>query len=564
MRIAAVGTLALLLSAAGAVKVNPLPAPRDVTWGTSGPRGVSKSLKLSLSGVGANKKVVEDAFSRMLDSINKLKWTPAGVEAPIPVFESFPTADVSRRAAQAATISTAIVTVTDLAADLQQGVDESYTLTIDSTSSALKISTKSAWGALHAFTTLQQLIIADGHSGFIVEQPVRIVDKPIYPWRAVMIDTGRNFLSPVKIREQIDGLALAKLNILHWHLDDTQSWPFQLKTYPQMVRDAYSAREQYSHEDVVSLITYARARGVRIVPEVDMPGHSAAGWKQIDPQIVTCANSWWSNDDWDFHTAVQPNPGQLDIMYPKTYDAVKGVYKELSGMFADNVFHVGGDELQTNCFNFSSHVRSWFQADHKANTGNKTRQLMMWEDVVLSSDMPAKTVPKDIIMQSWNSNANIKTLTSMGYQVVASNNEFLYLDCGNGDYVGNQPDYNVQTNPDPTGATPSFNYGGSGGSWCAPYKTWQRIYDFDIAANLTSDEASRPKMWPRAAALAELVWSGNRDAHGKKRTTAFTQRIGNFREYLVANGVQAAPIFPKYCLQHPHACDLFYNQTVVQ
>jgi hexosaminidase len=70
-------------------------------------------------------------------------------------------------------------------------------------------------------------------------------------------------------------------------------------------------------------------------------------------------------------------------------------------------------------------------------------------------------------------------------------------------------------------------------------------------------------MWPRAAALAELVWSGNRNAAGEKRVTELTQRILNFREYLVANGVGAAPLVPKYCLQHPHACDLFYNQTGV-
>jgi len=138
-------------------------------------------------------------------------------------------------------------------------------------------------------------------------------------------------------------------------------------------------------------------------------------------------------------------------------------------------------------------------------------------------------------------------------------------------------------NPDATGATFSFNYGGPGGSWCAPYKTWQRIYSFDIAANLTAEEASRvigataplwgeqiddtvvtSKVWPRAAALAELLWSGNRDpATGLRRTTQLTQRIANFREYLVALGIEAAPIFPKYCLQHPHACDLFYNQTAM-
>jgi hexosaminidase len=601
--------LAVLVGSAAAVDVNPLPAPQQIIWGSSGPIAVSEKLSLSLPGAsGANKKIVEAAFARASKTINSLKWTPAAVERPIPTFEAFPTAagtsaPLERRAPGGGRVTKAVVKIADYSADLQQGVDESYALVLKEGSDTLEISAKTVWGALASFTTWQQIVI-EGKQGLVVEQPVRIVDKPIYPWRGIMLDTGRNFLSVKKLREQIDALALAKLNVLHWHLDDTQSWPIQLKTFPQMTKDAYSKREQYSRKDVSDLLGYARARGVRLVPEVDMPGHSASGWRQIDPEIVTCDNSWWSNDDWPKHTAVQPNPGQLDIANPATYPAVEKVYKELSSIFTDNIFHVGGDELMTNCFNFSSHVTSWFAQDasrtysdlaqhwldtalpiftSKNNTGGKPRQLMMWEDVVLSPDMPGKNVPKDIILQSWNSNANIKTLTSQGYNVIASNNEFLYLDCGNGGYVSNDARYNDQANPDPTGATFSFNYGGTGGSWCAPYKTWQRIYSFDIAANLTAEEAGRvlgataplwgeqiddtvvtSKVWPRAAALAELLWSGNRDPKtGLRRTTQLTQRIANFREYLVALGIEAAPIFPKYCLQHPHACDLFYNQTAM-
>ncbi|GLA16888.1 woronin body major protein [Aspergillus niger] len=137
------------------------------------------------------------------------------------------------------------------------------------------------------------------------------------------------------------------------------------------------------------------------------------------------------------------------------------------------------------------------------------------------------------------------------------------------------------SNPD--ASTPNFNYGGNGGSWCAPYKTWQRIYDYDFTQNLTVTQAQHivgaeaplwseqvddvtvsSQFWPRAAALAELVWSGNRDENGRKRTTLMTQRILNFREYLVANGVQAQALVPKYCVQRPHTCDLYLNQSAIQ
>ncbi|KAJ3499673.1 hypothetical protein NLG97_g144 [Lecanicillium saksenae] len=617
--------LAAATDLGAAVKVNPLPAPQEITWGSSGAIPVGY---LSLRTVNANwgthdnVRIVNDAWNRAYKAITTIRWVPQAIEQPIPKFDPFPgknsTSNTKRADAQADAQADAStnwgsrwlneisVKVEDWAADLKHGVDESYTLDITSSSSQVQVTAKTAWGALHAFTTLQQMVISDGKGGLIVEQPVTIKDHPNYAYRGVMVDTGRNFISVNKMHEQIDGLALSKMNILHWHITDDQSWPIHLDAFPEFTKDAYSERETYSSQDVADIIAYARARGVRVVPEIDMPGHSASGWQQYDKDIITCENSWWSNDNWPLHTAVQPNPGQLDVLNPKTYKTVEKVYAELSKRFSDDFFHVGGDELQTGCFNFSKPIRDWFAEDpsrtyfdlnqhwvdtsmpiftNEKNTGKKGRRLIMWEDVVLSADAAAKNVSKDVIMQSWNNGiTNIGKLTEQGYDVIVSSADFLYLDCGFGGYVTNDPRYNVNENPDPTGATPSFNYGGIGGSWCAPYKTWQRIYDYDFTQGLSEAQAkhvigaSSPlwseqvddtiisgKMWPRAAALGELVWSGNKDPKtGKKRTTTFTQRLLNFREYLVANGIGATPVVPKYCLQHPHACDLYYDQEAVK
>jgi hexosaminidase len=592
------GALGFLASAASAVKVNPLPAPRNITWGSSGPIPIKKISLRTSDSHGHNYAVVENAWDRTWSAIVDLQWVPAATEAPIPTFEPFPTPSAKkRRGATATEIRSIQLSVVDGDADLQHGVDESYTLEVTATGGNVKITAQTVWGAIHAFTTLQQLIISDGKGGLIIEQPVKIQDAPLYPHRGVMVDTGRNFITVPKILEQIDGMALSKLNVLHWHLDDTQSWPMQIRSYPQMTKDAYSSREIYTEADMRRVIAYARARGVRVIPEVDMPGHSSSGWKQVDPNVVTCINSWWSNDDWPKHTAVEPNPGQLDIIYNKTYEVVGNVYKDLSAIFTDNWFHVGGDELQSNCFNFSSYITEWFAEDPSRTyndlsqywldhampifrgTGGPKRRLMMWEDIFINTDA-AHNVPKDIVMQSWNNGlTNIKNLTASGFDVVVSSSDFLYLDCGFAGFVTNDPRYDVMTNP---GGDVTFNFGGGGGSWCAPYKSWQRIYDYDFTANLTAAEAKHvlgaeaplwseqvddvtisSKMWPRAAALGELTWSGNRDAAGNKRTTQLTQRLLNFREYLVANGVMAANLVPKYCLQHPHACDLYYNQTAV-
>ncbi|KAJ5854723.1 beta-N-acetylhexosaminidase hex-Penicillium chrysogenum [Penicillium rubens] len=540
------------------------------------------------------------AVQRAWETITTLQWVPAAVESPIASYPAFPTSTPVSTAPKAKRAPSAIhnvdVHVVDKDADLQYGVDESYTLVVSD--GGIKINSQTVWGVLHAFTTLQQIIISDGKGGLIIEQPVKIKDAPLYPHRGIMIDTGRNFITVRKLLEQIDGMALSKLNVLHWHLDDSQSWPMQMSSYPEMTKDAYSPREIYTEHDMRRVIAYARARGVRVIPEVDMPAHSASGWQQVDPEIVACAESWWSNDVWAEHTAVQPNPGQLDIIYPKTYEVVNNVYQELSRIFSDNLFHVGADEIQPNCYNYSTHITKWFAEDPSRTYNDLAqywvdhsmpifrsvgdhRRLMMWEDIAIATES-AHDVPKDVIMQTWNSGegeGNIKKLTSAGYDVVVSTSDFLYLDCGRGGYVTNDARYNVQSNTD---GGVNFNYGGDGGSWCAPYKTWQRIYDYDFLTNLTASEAKHiigaeaplwseqvddvtvsSVFWPRAAALGELVWSGNRDAAGRKRTTSFTQRILNFREYLVANGVMATALVPKYCLQHPHACDLYKNQTVM-
>ncbi|EAW15184.1 beta-N-acetylhexosaminidase [Aspergillus clavatus NRRL 1] len=588
-------------SSVTAVSVNPLPAPRKITWGSSGPQYVAGQLSLR-TGRDGHDFTISQGWNRAWGSIVTLKWVPAATEAPISSFEPFPTEAPSSsgksKRGRPSSLRFVDVQVEDHKADLQHGVDESYTLDVVDGSDSIRITAKTVWGALHAFTTLQQIIISDGRGGLLIEQPVRIQDAPLYPYRGIMIDSARNFISVRKILEQLDGMALSKLNVLHWHLDDTQSWPIHIDAYPQMTKDAYSKREIYSHADLRRVIAYARARAIRVIPEVDMPSHSASGWQQVDPEMVTCTDSWWSNDDWAFHTAVEPNPGQLDIIYEGTYEVVKNVYNELSSIFTDNWFHVGADEIQPNCYNFSSHVREWF-AEDPSRTNNdllqywidravpmfrevsEKRRLIMWEDVVTSTEH-AHDVPKDIVMQSWNNGLEyIKQLTSKGYDVIVSSSDFFYLDCGYGGFVSNDPRYNVMVNPDPN--TPNFNFGGNGGSWCGPYKSWQRIYNYDFTQNLTDAEAKHvigvtaplwaeqvddtvisTKFWPRAAALAELSWSGNRDENGKKRTTLMTQRILNFREYLVANGVEAAPLMPKYCLQHPHACDLERNQNAIQ
>lgn len=185
-------------------------------------------------------------------------------------------------------------------------------------------------------------------------------------------------------------------------------------------------------------------------------------------------------------------------------------------------------------------------------------------------------LPKETtILQTWNNGpVNTKTLTAAGYRTIVSSNDFYYLDCGHGGFVGNDSRYDQNFNDD---ATNTFNYGGQGGSWCAPFKTWARIYDYDINVNLTCQEAALVlggevalwseqadatvldgRLWPRSSALAESLWSGNRDSARptEKRSGEALVRLNDWRYRMVHRGIGAEPLQPLWCLKNPEMCNL--------
>ncbi|KPI45985.1 Beta-hexosaminidase 1 [Cyphellophora attinorum] len=171
----AVISVPLLASLVAAVAVNPLPAPQSITWGSSGPIKFTGACQFS----GPTNDLVWAAWQRAYQSIVTLQWVPVAIEAPIREYDPFPGAEetsTSSRIRRDGGGSQISISIDDNAADLQYGVDESYELNV--TSSAISIHAGTTWGAIHALTTLQQLVISDGQGGLIIEQPVEIVDQP--------------------------------------------------------------------------------------------------------------------------------------------------------------------------------------------------------------------------------------------------------------------------------------------------------------------------------------------------------------------------------------------------
>lgn len=320
-------------------------------------------------------------------------------------------------------------------------------------------------------------------------------------------------------------------------------------------------------------------------------GHTGS-WAEAYPDIVTCANMFWlpSGADWADRLASEPGTGQLNPLQPKTYQVIHNVLKDMADLFPESFYHAGADEIVPGCWKADSAVQ-----DYLAGGGtlsqllekfiNQThpyieslnRTAVYWEDVILDQTIsvnPRLLPPATTILQTWNNGpSNTKRVVQAGYRVIVSSSDFYYLDCGHGEFLGNDSRYDRQMSDDPG---QPFNYaGGEGGSWCGPFKTWQRVYDYDITYGLSDGEAGLVlggevalwseqagpavvdgRLWPRTSAMAEAMWSGNREAGtGKKRYAEATNRLNEWTNRMNGRGIAAEPIQPRWCVTHPNMCN---------
>ncbi|KAG5000353.1 beta-hexosaminidase 2-like [Glycine soja] len=475
-------------------------------------------------------------------------------------------------------LQTLKVTVVDTAAELVHAVDESYTLSI-LPSSCATLTAKTVWGAMRGLETFSQL--AWGHPTQ-VPVGVHVCDSPLYAHRGVMVDTARNYYPVKDLMRTVKALSMNKLNVLHLHLTDAESFPLVLPSEPALAeKGAYAPHMVYSPKDVKKLVEFGLDHGVRIIPEIDTPGHTAS-WALAHPDIVTCANMFWwpAGRDWPHRFASQPGTGHLNPLNPKTYQVLKNVIHDITTLFPEPFFHSGTDEIVPGCWKTDPAIQKYLSNGGTLNQLlekyiNNTlpfivslnHTVVFWEDVLLDDivHVPSAILPKEhVILQTWHNGHNhTKKIVSAGYRTIVSSAEFYYLDCGHGSYVGNNSAYDNQDGDM-----------GNGGSWCAPFKTWQTIYNYDIAYGLSEGEAklvlggevalwseqSDPtvldaRIWPRASALAESMWSGNRDEKGVKRYAEATDRLNEWRSRMVSRGIGAEPIQPFYCVKNPGMCN---------
>ena len=230
------------------------------------------------------------------------------------------------------------------------GEDESYSLDISATGA--KLDAVTTLGIMRGLQTFLQLVRTTS-DGFAVPA-IAIQDKPRFPWRGLMIDVSRHFIPLDVLKRNLDGMAAVKLNVFHWHLSDNQGFRVESKKFPKL-QEMGSDGLYYTQDEVRELIAYARDRGIRVVPEFDMPGHSTA-WFVGYPELASAPGPYQIERKWGiFDPAMDPTQ-------ERTYKFLDAFIGEMAKLFPDQFFHIGGDEVNGKQWDANPNIQAFMRA----------------------------------------------------------------------------------------------------------------------------------------------------------------------------------------------------------
>ncbi|KAK6012758.1 glycosyl hydrolase family 20, catalytic domain protein, partial [Ostertagia ostertagi] len=237
-------------------------------------------------------------------------------------------------------------TLTTLTIDVKEGcntkfpqlnMDESYGLTVDESKDAATLSANEVWGALRGLETFSQLIFQPVRNQYRIRS-ASIQDQPRFPHRGTLIDTGRHFLSLSIILQHLDVMSQNKMNVLHWHIVDSESFPYTSAKFPDMsLKGAYTPAHIYSIADMKKVMNYARLRGIRVIPEFDSPGHSGSWGASISNLLPQCYNS---------EGKIDQLPNIMDPTLPANFKFLSEFFEEALTLFGEKFMHFGGDEVE--------------------------------------------------------------------------------------------------------------------------------------------------------------------------------------------------------------------------
>jgi len=445
-------------------QINVMPLPAEVQIGT-GQLIIDQSFAVVLN--GAKDDRLDRAATRLMTNL----WHQTGIP--------FRTANHP----------TAVLTVrADHTSKHIQEFDEDESYTLDVTPSGASLNAPNTLGVLHGLETFLQLVQATP-IGFAAPA-VHIEDKPRFPWRGLMIDVSRHF-SPVEvIKRNIDGMAAVKLNVLHWHLSDDQGFRVESKIFPRL-QEMGSDGMYYTQAEIRDVIDYAADRGIRVVPEFDMPGH-ATSWFVGYPDLSSASGPYQIERNWGvFDPAMDPTREE-------TYKFLDKFMGEMSELFPDHFFHIGGDEVNGKQWDANPKIQAFMHA-HQIKTDQELQQyftmhvqkivekhhkFMIGWDEILSAGMP-----KAIVIQSWRGQASLAAAAKQGYRGLLSSGYYLDAMWTAAQHYGVDP------------------LSGDAASLSADEKSRILGGETCMWAEYVSQDNIDSRIWPRTAAVAERLWS---------------------------------------------------------
>jgi hexosaminidase len=358
------------------------------------------------------------------------------------------------------------------------GDDESYQLEVSAAGATLTapIST----GVLRGLETLAQLVEA-GPDGFFLPG-VTIDDKPRFPWRGLMLDVSRHWMPVPVVERNLDAMAAVKMNVFHWHLSDDQGFRVESKRFPKL-QQLGSDGHFYTQAEIRQVIDYARDRGIRVIPEFDIPGH-ATSWLVGYPQLGSAPGPYQIERNWGIFKPT------LDPTRETTYTFLEAFLAEMTALFPDPYFHIGGDEIdetqwkasgriqafaKKHGFKTSPDLHSYFNRRIQAILKKHGKIMIGWDEILHDGIEPSA------VIQSWRGKDSLAEAAKKGYRGILSSGYYL-------DHL-NTAAFHYQNDP---GEDPGGHI--LGGEACM----WTEYVDTETVDS---------RIWPRAAAVAERLWS---------------------------------------------------------
>jgi len=364
--------------------------------------------------------------------------------------------------------------------------DESYSLQISAVQA--RLAAPSPLGILHGLETLLQLVDLDSESFYF--PAVSIQDRPRFPWRGLMIDACRHWEPVEVIKRDLDAMAAVKLNVLHWHLSEDQGFRIESKRFPRLQQRG-SDGLYYTQNQVREVVAYARDRGIRVVPEFDMPGHTTA-WFPGYPMLASAPGPYQIERKWGVFDPC------MDPTREAVYTFLDSFLTEIAPLFPDRYWHIGGDEVNGRQWNSNSKIAAFKKrrgmktnADLQAYFNKRLIALLArhgkkavgWDEI-LHPDLP-----KTAVVQSWRGQASLAQSAQKGYSGILSWGYYL-------DHL-RPASFHYQVDP----------IGQQAASLSADQKALLLGGEACMWGEYITSENIDSRLWPRAAAIAERLWS---------------------------------------------------------